>query len=136
MSGTASASYPQAIVVAAREIRFDPALKTHHLEQVLNELTVPALPHIASCDLLIKFSLEDRERDYLCEICVVDRNSRLLFTMPKTIRNVRPENRPAGCDLSVRVPFLVEEEGEFAFEIIGPRGLIGRYLLYVREEGA
>jgi len=127
-----SASSVTASVIAAREIRYDPGLRTHHLNHVLNHLTVPTFPFIASCDLLVKLTFDNRESETQIEIQVKDDDHRVLFTVLKEVRNVRQSGLPSGCDLSLRIPFLVEKESLVSVEVKCASDTLARYDLFVR----
>lgn len=117
-------------IVAAKEVRFDPGPGTHHLREVLNRLEVPAFPCIATVDVLVKLSFaEDRTEEG--EIRIVDEAGQATFRSPCSVRNVRGTGWPPGCDLSMRIRFLAEEEGFYAIEAAGADGTWARYPLYV-----
>ncbi len=117
-------------LIPAKEIQFDRNLKVHHIREVINRLSVPTFPFIASCDVLVQLMLPEGHAEMI-ELRVLDKTGNVLTLMQIDARNVREPDYPPGCDISMSVRFLAEKEGIYEIQALGMEGVIARYPFYI-----
>jgi hypothetical protein len=117
-------------LIPAKEIQFDRNLKVHHIREVINRLSVPTFPFIASCDVLVQLMLPGRHSEMI-ELRVMDKAGSVLTLMQFEARNVREPSLPPGCDISLGIRFLTEKEGIYEIQAIGMDRVLAQYHLYI-----
>jgi len=122
-------------MLLADRVQFDPARKTHSVENVRNQAVVPLFPAAIVLQALVKVWMDDGYEGTLdCRVVRPDGQCLYILAMPH-ISNKRGESFVPGMDFGATVRFPVTMSGNYTLQIMEGEACVAEYPLHVRLEG-
>ncbi|WP_405081976.1 hypothetical protein ACI48J_04990 [Paenibacillus chitinolyticus] len=114
-------------VIICNEMHFDGERKTRMLGEVINQMTIQALPAVINLSLLIKIIDMPKGEEVSTEIKIIDPSNEVIGTTSYVHRNYRKPDEVPGVDQHIDYTLLIETIGTILFKIYINGDLINWY---------